>query len=241
MAYNFLGLVNEVNRRLNEVELTTANFANAKGFYSQAKDAVNSAIKDIHQSQIEWPFNHVEQEETLTAGETRYSFPADANSVDMDSFRIKKDSTLNNATEKLRIISYEEYLEKFVDQEYTADTSVRSVPEYVFRAPSMEYGVVPCPDQAYEIVYEYYRNNVDLVNATDVSVIPEIYKHVIIDGAMYYAYLFRGNSQDALIMDAKFKQGIKNMRTILINRYDYVRSTALISRVLKSNYVYRLR
>ena len=37
MAYNFLGLVNEVNRRLNEVELTTSNFAAATGYYSTAK------------------------------------------------------------------------------------------------------------------------------------------------------------------------------------------------------------
>ncbi len=29
MAYNFLDLVNEVNRRLNEVELTSVNFASA--------------------------------------------------------------------------------------------------------------------------------------------------------------------------------------------------------------------
>ena len=42
MAYNFLGLVNEVNRRLNEVELTSSNFATAIGYYNTAKDAVNS-------------------------------------------------------------------------------------------------------------------------------------------------------------------------------------------------------
>ena len=35
MAYDFIGLVNEVNRRLNEVELTTSNFSTATGFYSQ--------------------------------------------------------------------------------------------------------------------------------------------------------------------------------------------------------------
>ena len=44
MAYDFLGLVNAVNRRLNEVELSSANFATATGFYSQAKDAVNASI-----------------------------------------------------------------------------------------------------------------------------------------------------------------------------------------------------
>ena len=45
MAYDYLGLVNDVNRRLNEVELTTSNFINATGEYSMIKDAVNSAKK----------------------------------------------------------------------------------------------------------------------------------------------------------------------------------------------------
>lgn len=61
MSYNFLGLVNDVNRRLNEVELTTSNFANAVGYYAQAKDAVNSAIRHVNFDQFEWPFNHVTQ------------------------------------------------------------------------------------------------------------------------------------------------------------------------------------
>lgn len=34
MAYDFIGLVNDVNRRLNEVELTTSNFATAQGYYN---------------------------------------------------------------------------------------------------------------------------------------------------------------------------------------------------------------
>ena len=48
MAYNYLGLVNEVNRRLNEVELTSSNFDTAGGFYSSAKDAVNASLRHIN-------------------------------------------------------------------------------------------------------------------------------------------------------------------------------------------------
>jgi hypothetical protein len=64
MAYDYLGLVNDVNRRLNEVELTSSNFAAATGEYSMIKDAVNSAIRYLNQHEYEWPFNHVETEET---------------------------------------------------------------------------------------------------------------------------------------------------------------------------------
>lgn len=229
MAYNYLSLVNDINHKFNEVPLTSVNFASAAGFYSQAKDAINSAIQDINQDHFEWPFNHIRDEVTLTAGETRYAFNNDMKSVDMDSFRIKKNSTLNNDTVKLEIISYEDYLEKYLDQEYTSDTSVRGVPQYVFRAPNMEFGLVPCPDQNYELVYEYYRNTVDLINYDDVPDIPEIFKHVIVEGAMYYCYMFRSNEQAASLSKAKFDKGVKNMRTITINRYEYVRSTMIQS------------
>lgn len=227
MAYNFLSLVNDVNRRLNEVPLTTSNFPNAVGFYGQAKDAVNAAIQDINQLQFEWSWNHVTQEETLTDGVTRYAFPNDAKVIDFDSFRIKKSTTLNNDTVKLRVITYEDYLEKFVDQEYDTDTSKLDIPQYVFRAPGLEFGVVPAPKEDYELVYEYYRNTIDLEGAADVPSIPEMYRSVIIDGAMYHAYMFRGNTQDATVAKTKFEQGIKHMRIMLINRFEYVRSTAI--------------
>jgi len=224
MAYNYLDLVNTINRRFNEVELTSSNFASAKGFYSHAKDAINNAIQDINQEEFEWPFNHCRDEIVLTAGETRYAYPNDAKTIDFDSFRIKEDSTLDNDTSKLKIMSYEEYLEQYVDQEYTSDTSVRDLPTYVFRAPGLEFGLVSCPDKAYTLVYEYYRNAVDLVNYDDVPDIPETFKHVIIEGGMYYTYMFRSNEQAATLSKQKFEQGIKNMRVICINRYDYVRS-----------------
>jgi hypothetical protein len=226
MAYDFLGLVNDINRRLNEVELSTSTFDSATGFYSASKDSVNAAIRYINQAAFEWPFNHVSQEELLTSGEVRYSYPSDTKTIDFDSFRIKRDETLGNETQKLRIISYEEYLDNYVDAEYnSSNTGIRTLPRYVFRSPSFEYGVYPPPDKAYEVVYEYYRLPVDLISATDVPSVPEQFRYVIIDGAMYYAYLFRGNSQDAQLQFIKFEEGIKDMRTLYINRYDYVRDT----------------
>jgi len=232
MAYNFLGLVNDINRKLNEVELTSANFASANGFYSTAKDAINSSIRHINQSQFEWPFNHVEQEETLTPGTIRYAYPADAKTIDFDSFRIKRNSTFGNTTQKLSIMAYEDYLEEYLDDEYnTSNTSIRSLPQRVFRTPDQKFGVHPSPDKAYELVYEYYRLPVDLENATDVPALPEQFRSIIVDGAMYYAYTFRGNTQDATLHLQKFEDGIKNMRTLYINRYDYVRDTRVVRNI----------
>ena len=66
-----------------------------------------------------------------------------------------------------------------------------------------------------------------MISATDVPIIPERFRHVVVDGAMYYAYLFRSNSQDAVILRDKFEDGIKQMRSMLVNRTEYVRSTAI--------------
>jgi len=228
MAYNFLELVNGANRKLNEVELTAAQFPSAKGFYAQLKDAVNASLRDINQSHFEWPFNHIEAEETLTAGTSRYAYPSDASIIDFDSFRIKANSTFGNETKRLSVITYDSYLQNFVDQEYTADTNKRDVPSYVCQAPSQEYVISPSPKEAYEIVYEYYRIPVDLVSATDVPFIPERYKQVIMDGTMYHAYLFRSNEQAATLAKSKFEEGVKRMRTMLVNRYSYMRSGMIV-------------
>ena len=40
---------------------------------------------------------------------------------------------------------------------------------------------------------------------------------------MYYAYLFRGDAQNANMALGKFNQGLKNLRSIYINRTDYIR------------------
>ena len=226
MAYDFLGLVNAVNRRLNEVELSSANFATATGFYSQAKDAVNASIRYINQSEYFWPFNHNTQEQNLVANTTRYAFPTDAKVINFNTFRIKENSTLGNATTRITEISYEDYLDRYVEQEYSSAAG-SGVPTMVAQSPDLKFILTPEPNKAYNLVFEYYAFPTDLAGATDAPTIPERFQHIIVDGAMHYGYLFRGNTQDALVMKEKFDEGIKHMRSQLINRTPYVRSYML--------------
>lgn len=225
MAYNYLALTNDIQRRLNEVELTTATFATARGQHALSKDAVNSAVRHINQAQYEWPWNHVEGSEIMTAGVVRYSFPYDAKTINFDSFRIKRDDALGVATTKLKVLDYEEYLDKYVDSEYNSSHNIRAIPKYVVRTPSREFLLYPSPDKDYELVYEYYTSTFDLQKADDIPTIPEQYRHVIADGAMYYAYMFRGDAQAANLSLAKFQEGIKDMRILNINRTEYLRDT----------------
>jgi hypothetical protein len=225
MAYDYLSLVNDINRRLNEVELTSSTFTNATGYYSLTKDAINASIRHINQEEFEWPWNHIEETEVLAAGEARYSMPYDSKTINMNTFRIKRNDTLGVETVKLKVLSYEEYLDKYADSEYNSNTSIRSVPSHVVRTPSRELIFYPTPNKDYEVVYEYFTLAYDLELPTDVPNLPEQYRYVIVDGAMHYAYQFRGDMQAAQLSLNKFEQGIKQLRSIHINRTDYLRDT----------------
>jgi len=223
MAYTYLDITNEVIARMNEVALTSANFGSARGFQVQCKNAVNDAINYVNQREFGWPFTHSTQTQTLVAGQTRYSIPADTQSVDYDTFRISKDDTLGVSGITLRILDYKEYTQKYIDQETTSD--VGAVPIYVFRTPDNNYGLYPYPDKAYELKYEYFQKPTALSAHGDVPTIPEQFRQVIVDGATAYAYQYRGEAQQYGINFARFEDGIKQMQTILLNRADYVRST----------------
>jgi|TARA_R110000796_G_scaffold13733_3_gene44244 hypothetical protein len=228
MAYNYLNLVNDVSRRVNETELTSGNFATATGYYNTAKDAINSSIRLLNQESFQWPFNYVEQEDTLTAGDLRYDNPSNAKTLDFNTFRIKRDATFGNSTTLLKTMDYEEFLSRYADDEYnTSDTGIRSLPRTIVRAPGNQYIVHPSPDNAYELVYEYYSLPVDLILFSDVPSTPEAFRHVLTDGAMYYVQIFRNDNESAQMSLQKFQEGIKNMRAIYTNRYEYVRDTRI--------------
>jgi hypothetical protein len=63
---------------------------------------------------------------------------------------------------------------------------------------------------------------------------------VIIDGALYYMYMFRDNPESAGVSVQVFQQGIKNMQGIFINKYERVYDTR-ISRGSRNSYGYKGR
>jgi hypothetical protein len=233
---NFLQLVNDICNRVNETELTSANFATAKGFYSTAKNAVNSSIRMINQNEFQWPFNYVESEDILTAGTMRYETPVNVKAVDYNTFRVKRDDTFGNRTEMLREMDYEEFLNRYADDEYnTSDTSIRGVPQRIVRAPGSMFLVYPAPKEDYTIIYEYYSLPVDLNLYSDVPTTPDSFRHIIEDGAMHYINSFRNDNESAQISLGKFGTGVKSMRSIYINRTEYVRDTRTHGSSAKTN------
>lgn len=228
-TYNFMGLVNDVCLRLNEQPLTSSNFDSAVGFYHAAKTYVNAAIRDINQREYNWPFNHNTTELFMDAGTNRYGFPAEAKVIDFDTVRVVKDDALGVSSYRLKQIQYNEYVDKYIDQEFN-DAANGGAPKLVARSQAQELVFVPMPDKDYEIQFEYFIYPVDLINATDVPTIPERYRHVIIDGAMHYAYMFRDNAQSAAMSKDKFDEGIKAMLSIMVNEFINLRSTHIQGR-----------
>jgi len=239
MAYDYLGLVNDVCVRLGETKITSGAFASAISVHDTIKEAVNSSIRHINQSDFMWPDNFSLQNQVLTAGTMRYPYPATAKWVDFNTFRLRRNASFNNETIKLRQLDYEEYLEGSVDDEYnTADTGIRSLPSFIIRAPSREFLIWPSPDEAYTIDFETYLLTVDLSAFDDAPVLSEQFRKTIIDGAMYYMYLWNSNHEAADKISKRFEEGYKALKGLNINRYEYMRDTRVretngFSRVLR--------
>ena len=101
------------------------------------------------------------------------------------------------------------------------------IPKHIVRTPDNNYLLYPFPDKQYTIGFDYFTLPTDLSDSTDAPSLPEQFRTVIVEGAMYTAYMFRGETQEAGVMKNSFEEGIKNMRTLYINRYDYVSSTVI--------------
>lgn len=225
----YVALTNELLRRLNEVTLDTAGdgFDTVRNVQALAKDAINNAIRNIIQTGQEWPFLKTTYTQTLTAGTKEYDFPSDYSSADWETFYLKKLASVDNTPMHLPTITYDEYIQKYRQLDDTGDAAGIAAPNLVYQTNESKFGVTPIPNAAYEVEYVYWSYPTDLSLYNDVAVVPDRFKHVIIDGAMMYMMRFRSNDQSAAIHQQNFENGIKSMRRVLIDEPLTVRSTVL--------------
>ena len=294
MAESYLTYTNKVLARLNEVQLTSSNFSNARGIQVQAQHAVNESIRYINQKEFQYPFNHSTKTETLVAGTVRYSIPTTAKTVDYNTFRLVKDSDLGSSGGRLYIINYNDYVNSYITQEdeitttnldgsltdsattvtvnsttgfdstgtifvgneqitYTGtssttftgatrgannttaaahsdDTQVAQfesggVPQYVSRTPDNNFLLYPFPTKGFSLKYDFFSFPTDMSAHSDTTTIPDRFAAVIVDGATAFVYQYRGETAQYQLNFDRFEQGIKNMQTLLVNRFEYIRST----------------
>ena len=99
------------------------------------------------------------------------------------------------------------------------------VPEHVIRTPDNNYLLYPFPNKSYSIKFDFFTFPSDMSAVTDTTSIPERFDAVIVDGATAFVYQYRGETAQYQLNFQRFEQGIKNMQTLLVNKFQYVRST----------------
>ena len=226
----YVALTNELLRRLNEVTLDTAGdgFDTVRNVQALAKDAINSSIRLILQDGQEWPFLKTTYTQTLTIGTRQYSFPSDYSSVDWDTFYLKKLDSEGNSPMNLKPMSFEEYTQNVRASDDSGDqVNGDGPPIRVYQTLGESFGVTPIPNAAYEVEYVYWSYPSDMTLYDDVAVIPDRFKHVVIDGAMMFMMRFRSNEQSAAMHQNNFEDGIKSMRRVLMDDAISIRSTVI--------------
>jgi len=233
----YVALVNELLRRINETTLDTAGdgFGDARNLQAIAKDAINSSTREILQTSQEWPFTFTTYTETLVIGTGTYAWQSDVSKIDWDSFYLKRLTSEDNEPKKLTVLSYVDYLRHYRPQEDTSGADGRTTPQLIYKTEERKFGVTPIPDAAYEIEYRYWSFPSDLTAFDDTSIIPDRFKHVLIDGAMMYMMRFRSNEQSAAIHQQNFQNGIDTMRRLLLDSPAYISSTIRANRYFNAN------
>tara|TARA_R110000796_G_scaffold112725_3_gene224371 strand:+ start:1106 stop:1795 length:690 start_codon:yes stop_codon:yes gene_type:complete len=225
MPSTYISLCNQVLRRLNEVEVAEGAFDSVTGVQALVKDAVKAAVAKINQAEFEWPFNAAEETDTLVVGQEEYSWPSFYKIADWNSFQIQEDTALGVSYTTLKYIERDEWYKKHRDNDYASGSNGISVPRYIFPSHGNGYGVSPSPDKAYTLKFRYYQNYSDISAADDVTRIPDSYDTVLVDGALYHLYMFKDNLESSQASFMAFEKGIKDLQTLYINNYEYIRDT----------------
>lgn len=91
---NYLQLVNRVLSDLNEVEIS--DVTSTRGIQTTAKNAVDSAIRDIVNAEVEWPFLHSATTQTMTIGENEYDLTSGYTSIDWENIVLRPVDLVSN-------------------------------------------------------------------------------------------------------------------------------------------------
>ena len=99
------------------------------------------------------------------------------------------------------------------------------IPRYIIRSADNNYLLYPFPIKKYSIKFDYYTIPTSLSAHDDTTSVPAQFDAVIVDGATAFVYQYGGETAQYQLNFARFEQGIKNMQTLLVNKFEYIRST----------------
>ena len=242
MATTYLDLTNEVLRELNEIPLTSANFANATGLQKFVKDTVNKSIFDIANEEPQLPFFSAGVSGSTdpfygnvtvatVAGQRFYTLKADSSSITTDYASIDWDdfyvTTINVSGETapyvskgLRFLTLDDWKRYYRDSENEDDANSQTYgePKFVIKSPdSRKFGLSPIPDKVYNIHFYAFVRPTALSAYDDTMVLPEQYSNIVTARMRYYVWQFKESPQQAAFALDDYKKGLKYMKSNLMN------------------------
>ena len=241
MATTYLDLTNELLRELNEIPLTSANFASAVGIQQHVKDSLNKAYFDIINQEPQWPFLAVADSGTTdpmygntyvetVAGQRFYelnplsaSITEDYGSVDWDNFYLTTVGVAGESTpytnKNLNYTTTEDWkrFNRVSENADDADAQTWGTPSRIIRSPdARKFGLSPIPDKIYRVWFYAWNLPTKLSAHGDEIVFPEMYSTVLLARARYYIHQFKDNPQAATFAADDYKRGLRSMRSNLI-------------------------
>ena len=242
MATTYLDLTNEVLRELNEIPLTSANFADATGLQKFVKDSVNKSIYDIANQEPQLPFFSAGVSGSTdpfygnvtvptVAGQRFYTLKADSSSITTDYASIDWDdfyvTTINVSGETapyvskgLKFLTLDDWKRYYRDSENEDDANSQNYgePKFVIKSPdSRKFGLSPIPDKVYNIHFYAFVRPTALSAYDDTMVLPEQYSNIVTARMRYYVWQFKESPQQASFALDDYKKGLKYMKSNLMN------------------------
>jgi len=241
MATTYLDLTNELLREMNEIALTSSNFASAIGIQAHVKDCVNRAYLDIVLEEPQWPFLSVGDSGTTdpmygntyveTTANTRWyelkpasdSILDDYGSVDWDNFYLTTVGVTGESApytaKNLRFTTVDEWKDFYRAKENADDAEDANggEPKRVIRSPDGRmFGLSPIPDKVYRVWFYAYTQPTQLSAYGDTIVFPDMYKTVLLSRARYFIHQFKENIQPAALALEEYRRGLKLMKSNLM-------------------------
>jgi len=165
---------------------------------------------------------------TATAQTSYVYVESDGVQLDVDYVRV---SRADITTRKLRYISYDDYLQRFKEQDDRNSSGHHGMPQYVYRKPDYSsFGLTPIPDKNdYLINYDYFTTHTDLSAHGDTMALPDRFSPLIVDRCKYYTYMLRSDPDHANLANRDYQRKLSLLKTDYASRADYMRDTRISS------------
>ena len=165
---------------------------------------------------------------TATAQTSYVYVESDSVQLDVDYIRV---SRADVTTRKIRYISYDDYLQRFKEQDDRNSSGHHGMPQYVYRKPDYSsFGLTPIPDKNdYLISYDYYTTHTDLYAHGENMSLPDRFSPLIVDRSKYYVYMLRSDPDHANLSNRDYQRKLNLLKTDYASRADYMRDTRISS------------